>query len=377
MLRLIRPVLFCFLVLMPVLMTAGQGSTSPLILLMGGDLWALDLDTYNFEQRTQWRYNQIPYVSPDARTVAYGSVASAVVEVIDREGGIGGGPLPNNIWVLDIASNDAYRAAEQPSNASFMVPNIPDVALVRSEPVWSPDGARLAWAEMLLPDLRVQLIIFEVGARRSEVVVDLPPPGPGIPTPPTLMWGQSGILVSQVVPDPANPVNAVFEYQLYTANGDLIGQTQAGLSFILFAVLATAPDGREVIAASVENGQWLMIDPLLGTTEPAPAPPQLYSPRAPTTSLTATPTLNPSGQTFTWTIADASGVFLGTSESSVFASPTTISPSPDGTQIAIQIDPVQIDVWNGQGLTQYAVPLGGDDIQALTWGPSAWRFAGG
>lgn len=377
--RMFRVMTFCLIALLLSLpfTAAAQGAAAPIVLLMGGDLWTLNINTDEFIERTNWGYNQIPALSPDARSAAYGSIASLVVDVIEREGGIGGGPLPNNIWVLDIASNDAYRAAEQPPDAAFLIPNIPDNIILRSDPVWSPDGSRLAWTELLLPEMRSQLVVFEVGSRSSRVIVGaLPPQGPGIPAPPVALWGRSGIVVKNYAPDPANPGGGVIEYLLYDLNGTLMGRSAAGAGFILMEALADY-NGQEVVAALDSSGQWLLFEPRAGAAQPAPTPPEVYSPSAPATSLTAAPTLNPDGQSLTWQIRRADGSDLGACVSSVFVSPLTVSPSPDGSRIACQIDRIQIDVWDGQNVIQHSVPLGGEEIQALVWGAAAWRIVPG
>src|SRR5512138_437455 len=112
---------------------------APLILNVRGDLWAWGGQGQALQRRTNWGYNKEPIISPLGSQFAYKSTATIAVDVIKREGGLGGGDLPANIWVMDAASTNAARIADQPPDASLMMPNKPDKYIVRSRPAWSPD----------------------------------------------------------------------------------------------------------------------------------------------------------------------------------------------------------------------------------------------
>jgi dipeptidyl aminopeptidase/acylaminoacyl peptidase len=121
---------------------------APLILNIQGDLWAWAGPGTKLQRRTNWGYNKAPVVSPDGKQIAYKSTAQVAVDAIRRVGGYGGGDLPANIWVLDVATNNAVRVADQPKDASLMNPNRPDKYIVRSDPAWAGDGTLVVWTEL-------------------------------------------------------------------------------------------------------------------------------------------------------------------------------------------------------------------------------------
>src|SRR5687767_2527522 len=91
---------------------AQQKLNPPIIMADGaGDLWAWD--GINLSKRTTRSHNGEPVMSPDGKKIAFNALATITVNEINRSGGIGGGGLPSDIWVLDIATNRAERLQDQ------------------------------------------------------------------------------------------------------------------------------------------------------------------------------------------------------------------------------------------------------------------------
>lgn len=83
--------------------------------------------------------------SPDGSYVLIETQPLIVVDALERVGGIGGGPLPNNYWLCDQHTGMARPLAMQPDGASFFIEGAVDRVSVYAPPVFSPDGATLYW----------------------------------------------------------------------------------------------------------------------------------------------------------------------------------------------------------------------------------------
>jgi hypothetical protein len=122
---------------------AAQNSL-PLFILIDGDIYSYT-GGEPFRE-TNWGYNHEPVISPDGRYIAYGSLPELLVE-LDAAGSY---PInydqhpPTNIWIMEIATHEFTRIAEQPQQVEGE--EFPRFNR-RSNPVWSPDSQRLAWLE--------------------------------------------------------------------------------------------------------------------------------------------------------------------------------------------------------------------------------------
>jgi hypothetical protein len=152
--------------------TFAQDAEQPIIIIKGGDLWDWTGGPA-LRQKTQWGYNSGIEISPITDEVAYSSVATVVVDHLRQANeGYAGAPLPNNLWVITIGSSDeAYRIADQPANASFMVPGVPDTTITRSGPIWSPNGQEIAWTEQITPGgLMYRVMIYDKATQTTRTL---------------------------------------------------------------------------------------------------------------------------------------------------------------------------------------------------------------
>src|SRR5690606_28183120 len=100
-----------------------------------------------------------PAVSPDGTEIAYSTYAPLTVDAIERTGGIGGGTMPMDVWLMNPSTGVSRPIALQPDDASFFTPGVEDYAFLRSTPAWSWDGLKLAWAENIYPRQQNQIVI--------------------------------------------------------------------------------------------------------------------------------------------------------------------------------------------------------------------------
>lgn len=352
-----------------------QNYAQPLVFLKDGDLWAWD--GASVRQLTTWGYNERPIMSPDGTRVAYNSWAQLVVDYLAANPGIAGF-LPSNIWVINPATGDAQRVADQPADASFLQPGVTDRHTVRGTPEWSPDGSQLAWAELLIPDFTYQLVIHNFATGTQQVLVpQLPYPwaDAGNVSMPTIMWSQTGI---GVLVTAANGASGDFEERLYlyATNGSLVHDTLIGGSATEWPATRgwINANGQEFFGVTYGSGKAYLFNATTGEQSPMPGVPEWYSTSANANSVTAYPSASldsTNNLTRQWTAVypdrtqEQALPFEGTTNSLAIA--------PDGRALAYIADAVY--VWANGSTTQ--VPgtegIGSSWDVGVVWGPNSWR----
>lgn len=374
-----------------------QNASLPLVLEIDGDIWTWKAGDAALRRLTEWRYNSDLVVSPDGTRVAYYSLAQMVVEAIERDGGFGGGKLPGNIWVMDTVTGEAYRTANQPDDASFMAAGVPDKAVVRSTPMWSPDGSQLAWTEydyadeMNYPFLR--LVIFDTLSKTAKVVAEDVPFPAGVPAAMNGDWTEAGFLLYHYTVDPAtgNLANSVL---VYSTEGTLLNQLffDETPDRILSMVVPVQYQHITYIGALMLNiganqREWQIIDPLSATRvwQPAPALPARVALLNPDHSvrLVWTPAPDPAGYPDSATVLKTDGTVVAmTLEPGTWLSEST--PAPDGKAVAFRIFNPQtsvhepaVYVWQDDQEGLLSVPVvEGSFVHQVIWGATIWEIQG-
>ncbi len=381
MVRVILAILMGFLaIFMPLApdgaaQAAAQAGGAPLVFLKDGDLWKWDGSTVT--QLTTWGYNERPVLSPNGQRVAYNSWATITIEAI-AAGKPVMGLIPSTIWVMEPATGNAVRVADQPPDAVFWQEGTPDRVIMRGTPVWSPDGNRLAWSELVLPDSHYQLVVYDFASgQQTAIVTNLPFPfaDAGFIPVHEVLWGDRGILVRNVA---VSETTSEFEEHayLYAPDGTLIHDTLIGSSATEWVSRAdwVMNVGQQYLGLIYASGRRYLVDPATGDQYEMPAEPELYSTVTPNNSATAfvgTSTAADGNIVNTWTAVYPSRQqeqmlnFTGESRN--------IAISSDGQSLAYISDAVY--VW--QNGTATRVP-GTEGIASpwnvsLVWGPNAWR----
>jgi SH3-like domain-containing protein len=348
---------------------------APVVMLVKGDLWTWSAIN-GLNQITTWGYNGFPKLSPDGSLVAYSSTATMAVEVIEEQGGIGGGPLPSNIWVIDPLTQDAFRVADQPPDASFMVPNVSSKGVIRSEPTWSPDGSQLAWTELLFPEdsYRLAIYTFATGNTTFTSLNTLTIPL-GIPSPLTVKWGPEGLVIRGAININQDPSQQKDAFYFFNNNGV---QTAVGVlpsdEFVIEFDWINA-GGRWYVLILQETQGWRLIDPANGTTQSLSASPELYSPISPLgVSLSV---VFEDFSNYSWWRLDTDGP---QQQIATTRSMDAMLISPDGTTAAY-IDPNTggLALWEN-GVTTPVAGLGQANdnrlVVSAVWGGTRWRSLG-
>jgi WD40 repeat protein len=362
--------------------TRAQDTVDPIIILNNGDLWAWDGSGNGLQQMTDWGFNQEPVLSPDGQHVAYMAWSSITVDALQREGAVGGGEVPGDIKILDVASKQEAVIAAQPSGASFFNQGVADNAVIRSQPVWSPDSKQLAWTEYDYPGVGVsRVMVYDLStAALTTVVPDLPAQA-GVPVPMEMAWGETGFIVRSTMMNLENP--AIFDdsFLVYGTNGALratVPVPQTEQRFMTQFIVVSYGD-KEYIGVLYNTDEWDLFDPLTGSSQPAPYAPEVYCLSAPEKSISMLLKPDVEGDGVDYQLLDVDGNPVGKPIDLGVNYEGRVALSPSGRAAAfVQYDSQQstygssVIIWNnGEVSAKFDVnPLG----FSFLWGPTAWRI---
>jgi len=276
------------LVLLFVSPAAAQITSDPVILNIDGDLWEWQAENQPLVQMTTWGLNERPLLSPDGTQAAYLSAATVFKEWLQTiTGGTGGYWLPTNIWVLDIATGQTFRIADQPADAVFDGPEVPGKYTLRCEPSWSPDSQQIAWAELQVDSITstdenlrgtLQIAVYDFASQTTRILDSYPitKDVAGIDYY-SLEWGRPGIVVVA-----GTTGSTPEDFRLYDPSGSLITQ---------YPLAEDAPSGFWMTwieyegvdylfdAYQIDKGLWM--DWRTGEVEAMPGVPEMVSAAAP------------------------------------------------------------------------------------------------
>jgi WD40-like Beta Propeller Repeat len=179
-------------------LVGAQPSTqkAPLFLNLNHDIYVYETVPGTLKRLTTWQGNDAPMISPDSRRIAYTSEASQAREATIRTNNVDAGFNAKNLWLMDTASKQVTRIADQPTDVSIQVKGKPDVYLGRSDPVWSPDGRMVAWTEAFnAPRSQRRLAIYTLASKTTKTVPLEPSNDSDYPSPLKLRWGVPGIAI--------------------------------------------------------------------------------------------------------------------------------------------------------------------------------------
>jgi hypothetical protein len=380
--------LLIVLLLLTILPAAAQEDDgAPIIVLNGGDLWMWDGPGKPMERMTFWGYNQQPVLSPSGSWAAYMAWSPITVDALKREGGVAGGEVPGDIRVLNITTGQETTIAAQPPDASFFIEGIPDKAVIRSKPTWSPDGSMLAWTEYDYPgDGTNRAVTYHFGNDELQTWVAALPSQAGVPVPIDVAWGESGLILRSYTPRPDAP--SIFETTFLVYDGSspdtllntvLIPETAE--RFVVQYVLVTYED-QEYIGVGYSNEDWDLFHPMTGDSMPAPGALEMYSPSAPNNSMSLllVPEEFENGISSKYKLLDPAGVPIGVVIDLGLDPAGHIALSPDGQGIAYLPYDDQASVYDdtltfldaeGQIKQTIDIPPYG---MSFMWGPVAWRI---
>jgi hypothetical protein len=326
----------------------------------GQDIYTWSEGHAELARLSTWGYNAELALSPDGRQIAYHSTATVAVEAIKVHGGFGGGKAPGNIWIMDTATGEADRIADQPADAAFLTDH--DKAIIRSMPFWSPDGTQVGWVEYDYPEQSntlARLMIYDIATgTTSTPVSDLPmQAGQGAISQGT--WTDTGIAVTNTG---VKPNTDAFEftdgYLVYSPEGMLLNRFELETSsqrFIRLAVF-TKSQGRDAVVVRYTDNTWERADLLTGEVQSTTAP-FAYSAFTPG-----------KGVHFTYD-EYAQPIFFGEDGEQLAVPRTTsdVAISPDGQELVFDLT-----VYRAGSKTELPFPSDLNYVMQTLWSPLVW-----
>jgi hypothetical protein len=156
-------------------------------------------------------------VSPIGDKLVYQSDSDLAVKTQAAECPCNGKEWPSNLWIVDLSSGYQTLIASQPDNAQTVADEV-----LRSHPLWSPDGNMIAWAESHQDDS--VLVVFNLITQETKVVAhQLPVPKNGTSVLSSLYaWTPLGIMVEKIDYGPPYIHNG---FTFYDAFGNIVLDT--------------------------------------------------------------------------------------------------------------------------------------------------------
>ncbi len=372
--------IFALAVVTTGVVTAQPADTAPVFLWVRGDLWRYDpmLAAQPPTQITQVGTISSPVISPDAARIAYSAASPVSLEALSRiqigVGAVAEFVLPQDIYLLDTATGESTLIAAQPADASLFVDGVPNRAIIRSAPVWSPDGAQLAWAETAFDSRLPRLVVYDLAQNGIALEVQDDTELPMVNGTLHTRWGTGGLMLW--AEGEAGGVLAIF----YALDGTRIARQfipppAAGDVVEDVVWVETTDDSLPGILFA--SGEWFLFDEVTGAAVQPAVLPQLTGRGYPDISYSvAFGVLDESG--FFWEAFDplapdaASVAFPG--------SPARVTLAPSGRALALIGYPDfgnaaifqngELSAIPGTGINETDLYVG-----AVLWGATFWRIS--
>jgi hypothetical protein len=366
--------------LLAIILTLGiggiQAQGNPLLIVMDGGLYEWSTGSPAATPYTNCtppeRIASDIALSSNGR-IAFTTEPQVVTDMVQQFGGFGG-PLPTNIYVCN--GGNLVPLVSQPDNFSYFDADVPNVAVARSMPTWSPDGNALAWTAFDFATGALTLATYNVQGEGRIVATPLNLPDfVGEVAPPFITWtDDAGIFLFHTTLDPDTFAFVEYAY-LFDGLGNLIFETQlpaSDESRFVYDKFIIEDEGREWIGLLYNDGVWELVNPATGEVRVADGVGELYSPSGEISLLL---TLDESQQ-YIWTAKNDAGVIIDVNGNNVAVPgifPNSTELSSNGTWVFQLFDGLYYWSMTASGYIDgtEATAIG---YSALEWSNAKWRI---
>jgi hypothetical protein len=321
-------------------------------------------------------------MSPDGTQLAVTVRSPITIEAMNREGLYVATPGPTDIRIIDIATGQQTLIAEQPPDASYYAgENIPNKAILRSDPQWSPDGMYLAWTEADTDLLDSRLVVADLSAQTQRTIVAQLPDNCAEIASPGVKWGPGGLAIELYTCNVGERPG--WRIQLYDITGALLQEfayanddrnQMMGCAWVTY-------ESQDYLGVFFYGDQWDMLDPRTGDRLTVHTPPSHYSALNPDQSVGMTlyqkevMVNSVRDIDYRWTATYPGQQPLELSDASDGFD--SIAISPDGQQIAYLTKEGELVIWqNGES---HLVPKDSgasfERYATVLWSPIGIRVA--
>lgn len=195
-----------------VIISSGASAQEPeqILVWIDGDFAWYSLSQRSITPITISGQNDFPVISPDGTLIAYRIIPQDAADLLQDDEAL---PvqLPNDIALMNLDSLQSETITRQPSVGNQFI--------IRSRPVWSPDGRFLVWAEVRLPEEVYMLMIRDTATETIEEISLTLAPRNNFAAPPAVINGETGIAVEGFEFDEENVTH--IQYTVYDYDGSL------------------------------------------------------------------------------------------------------------------------------------------------------------
>lgn len=364
---------YCFAALLALVCfasAAAQTDSRAIYLWVRGDLLRVDPAALVSQRVTDSGAISAPALAPDETRIAYRQASAIGLEALDRvtaQGEIADIDLPTDIVVYDTRTGDRVTIATQPDDAALFVEGVPDRAVVRSAPAWSPDGMRLAWTEFDWGVNVPRLVVYDLLSSTTSIPLGVIDTDITQGQSPGVRWG-GDLFIINLSADAAGEQH----YLLVSVTGTINAAPRVAPVSDDYVLDFFAVEGESRVYAGLlyASGRWTILDGQTGVGVPFVDVPHLVSRHADGGSLRVRFDITPDMGMF-WEARDTTMAFTG--------SPSRVTLSPAGDALAFIGYPTfnGAAIWRGESITE--IPNTGDtdaeyEVGAVLWGATAWRI---
>ena len=347
-----------------------QDNTSSIYLWVRGDLYRVDPTALTTEPITDSGTVSSPALSPTGTRIAYKEAAQVGLEALDRveaEGEIAEIDLPANIAVFDASTGNTVTIAAQPEDASLLVEGVPDKAIVRSAPAWSPDGTRIAWTEFDFGTDVSRLMIYDLTSGTTSALIPEIFASITQGRSPEVRWGNHIFIINLSADEAGDQTYLIVSETGVIESTPRIAPVPDDYVLDFFPVEG---ESQTYVGLFYASGRWTILDGRTGVGVPFPDVPHLVNLQNPETSLHPRFDITPDMGMF-WELLDTTMAFTG--------SPSRVTLSPDGQAAAFIGYPTfnGAAIWSADNITE--IPNTGDsenefEVGAILWGATVWQI---